>query len=76
MRIVQGRVAYLNRYSNAEYERKSLRHYLMDQHNQQRGNGSDAGGLSSTQRIPLGNLVYEQIKSVFDELLYENGEPA
>ncbi|KAL7540736.1 hypothetical protein ACHAXR_010737, partial [Thalassiosira sp. AJA248-18] len=65
LRIVQGRGAFLNRYLNAQYERDQLRDFMKFD----RASIKDTG--ASVQRSALGSMVFENVKSCFDELLFQ-----
>ena len=65
LRIVQERGLFLNRFSDAQYEREQLRCYM----NQCMNKSTDAG--MSPQRGSLGGSSFDTIKAQLEELLFQ-----
>ena len=65
LRILQGRGAFLNRFSDAQYEREQLQCFM----NQSSKSCMDTG--ISPQRNSLGGSAFDAIKSYLDELMFQ-----
>jgi len=64
LRIIQGRGAFLNRFSDAHYEREQLRGYM-----NQSTTITDTG--ISPQRSSLGDSSFDAVKSYLDEVMFQ-----